>query len=239
MPLSLGPDESESLQMLLANIRGQIGFRACRCDVCNRLAHALVRRGCQKGVDVALMRPAAYDSHARDLSALVDLVRHDCEEVGTSRKQRVEVGHDVVLPDESMGPVELRIEVASHDLALVVDAAGYAAKISRQNTEGCKRVVLPKRAILCCAVGAADEPNNLVLVVNAEGESESSEVLKGGESAIFPRCGVTRRTAAGSRVAYGLASIVDPKCVPVWIATLGRAWAVYIPLLPFSHNTGS
>src|SRR4029077_5921024 len=94
------------------------------------------------------IRPAAHDCHSRDLSAFVDFVSHDCEEVGTSGKQRVEVGHDVVLPDESMGPVELRIEVASHDLALVVDAAGYAAKISRQKAEVCEHAVLPKRAIL-------------------------------------------------------------------------------------------
>jgi hypothetical protein len=156
LPLQSG--ESAPPQNLVANIRGQIGFRACRCDICNRQAHALVCRGCQKSVDVARIRPAAHDRHFRDLSALVDFVSHDCEEVGTSRKQRVEVGHDVVLPDESMGPVELPIEVASHDSALVVDAAGYAAKISRQNTEGCKRVVLPKRAILGCAVGLPTNP---------------------------------------------------------------------------------
>src|SRR5258708_15405690 len=136
--------------MLFASIRGHIGFWACRSDICNRLAHALICRGCQKGVDVACIRPAAHDCHSRDLSAVVDLVSHDWDEVGAGRKQRVEVGHYVVLPDESMGPVELRIEVASHDLALTVDASGYAPKISRQKTEGCNRVrvVLPKRAIL-------------------------------------------------------------------------------------------
>src|SRR5260370_12434396 len=120
MPLLVESAASESLQNLVANIRGQIGFRACRCDICNRLVHALVCRGCQKGVDVARIRSAAHDCHSRDLSAFVDFVSHDCEEVGTSRKQRVEVGHDVVLPDETMGPVKLRIEVASNDLALVV-----------------------------------------------------------------------------------------------------------------------
>src|SRR5215472_7724982 len=116
--------EQESLQVLLANICRQIGFRACRFDICNRPAYALVHRGCQKGVDFALMRPAAYDRHSRDLSAFVDLVSHGCAEVDTVRKQRVEVGHDVVLPDESMGPVECGVPVASHDLALVVDASG-------------------------------------------------------------------------------------------------------------------
>src|ERR1700740_1114980 len=127
--LALQSGESAAPQNLVANIRRQIGCRAGRGALCNRLAHALVCRGCQKGVDVARIRPAAHDCHSRDLSAFVDFVRHDCEEVGTSRKQSVEVGHDVVLPDESMRPIELRIEVASHDLALVVDAAGYAAKI--------------------------------------------------------------------------------------------------------------
>ena len=222
--------------MLFASICGQIGFRACRCDVCNRPAYALVYRGCQKSVDVARIRPTDYDCHSRDLSAVVDFVSHDWVEVGTSRKQRLEVGHDVVLPDESMGPVKLRIEVASHDLALVVDAAGYAAKISWQKTEGCNRVrvVLPKRAILGCVVSTADEPNNLALVVNAEGLSESSEVLKHGESAIFPRCGVKRRTAASFRLAYDLATIVDPKCVPVRIGTRRKSLGFIYPMVcPF------
>src|ERR1700720_1374507 len=99
--LSAESARSESRQELFANIRGQIGFRACGCIICNRPAYALVYRGCDKGVDVAHIRPALHDCHARDLSAFVDLVRHDCQEVGTMRKQRVEVGHDVVLPDES------------------------------------------------------------------------------------------------------------------------------------------
>src|ERR1700693_4000214 len=124
-PLSTKVDESESLQMLFANIRGQTGFRACRCDICNRPAHALPCRGCQKGVDVALIRPAEYDCHARDLSALVDLVSHDGEEVGTGRKQRVKVGHHVVVPDEGMGPVEGGVPVASHHSAPGVGAAGF------------------------------------------------------------------------------------------------------------------
>src|SRR6266567_2401406 len=88
-PLSLESAESESLQKLFANIRGQIGFRVCTCDLCNRRAYACVYRGCQKGVDVARIRPAEHRCHARDLSALVDLVSHGCEEVGTCRKQRV------------------------------------------------------------------------------------------------------------------------------------------------------
>src|SRR4029077_6160183 len=216
--LSLESDESASLQKLSANIRGQIGFRACRCDLCNRPAYALPYRGCQKGVDVARIRPAQYDCHARDLPALVDLVSHDCEEVGTGWKQRVQIGHHAVLPDEAVGPVEVGVEVASHHSAPVVDATGQAAKISRQKAEVGEYAVLPKRAKLGCAVSTADYPNNLALVANALGDSASSEVRKREGSAVFPRYGV-KRCGAGSRVAYGLALIVDPKCVPVWIAT--------------------
>src|ERR1700739_1382449 len=153
----LSPEaDYQSRQMLVANIRGHIGFRVCRCDLCNRLAHALVCRGCQKSVDVARIRPTEYDCHARDLSALVDLVSHRCEEVGTGRKQRIKVGHHAVLPEEAMGPVEVGVEVASHHLALVIDAAGQAAKISRQKAEVCEYAVLPKRAILGCVVRTAD-----------------------------------------------------------------------------------
>src|ERR1017187_5444218 len=189
MPLSLESDESESLQMLFANIRGQIGFRACRCDLCNRPAYALPYRGCQKGVDVARMRPAEYDCHARDLSALVDLVSHGCEEVGTGRKQRVKVGHHAVLPDEAMGPVEVGVPGASHHLALAVDAGGYGGKISRQSAEVCDCAVLPKRAILGCAVRTADCPNNLALVDDAGGyggkiSRQSAEVC---DCAVLPK----------------------------------------------------
>src|SRR5229473_5238350 len=157
-PLLLESAESASLKKLFANIRGQSDFRMRTCDLCNRRAYALVNRGCQKGVDVARIRPAEYDCHARDLSALVDLVSHDCEEVGTGRKQRVKVGHHAVLPDEAMGPVEVGVPGASHHLALAVDAGGYGGKISRQSAEVCECVALPKRAILGCAVRTADCP---------------------------------------------------------------------------------
>ena len=171
--------ESESLQKLSADLRGQSDFRQCACDVCHRPVYALVYRRCDKGVDVARIWPALNDCHARDLSAFVDLVRHRGEEVGTARKQRVEVGHNVVLPDESMVPVALRVEVASHDLALVVNAAGYAASISRQKTEVDEHVILPKRGIRDSAVGGADESNNLAQVVIAESLSASLVVSKG------------------------------------------------------------
>src|SRR5262250_1720088 len=84
--LSAESAESESLQKLLANIRGQIGFRVCTCDLCNRRGYACVYRGCQKGVDVARMRPAEHRCHARDLSALVDPVDHGCVQVRTAWK---------------------------------------------------------------------------------------------------------------------------------------------------------
>src|SRR5258708_28620799 len=77
-----------------------------------------------------------------------------------------------------MGLAEVGVEVASHHLAPVVDAAGFTGKISRQKAEVCEYAVLPKRAILGCAVRTADCPNNLALVVNAEGNSASSEVRK-------------------------------------------------------------
>src|SRR5215469_14760329 len=96
---------------------------------------------------LAGMRPSEYRCHARDLSPLVDLVRHGYLEVGTCRKQRVKVGHHVVLPDEGMGPVEVGIPGASHHLAPVVDASGDGGKISRQSFEICECAVLPKRGI--------------------------------------------------------------------------------------------
>src|SRR6266849_676343 len=161
MPLSAESAGSESLKKLFANIRGQSDFRMRTCDLCNRLAYACVYRGCQKGVDLlARMRPAEHQCHARDLPAVVDLVRHDCVQVGTGRKQRVKVGQHAVLPDEAMGPVEVGVEGASHHLALVVDAAGKGAKISRQKAEVCDCAVLPKSGISGCAIRAATLPNN-------------------------------------------------------------------------------
>ena len=117
--LSLESAESESLQKLFTNIRGQSDFRMRTCDVCNRLAYACVYRGCQKGVDLARIRSAEYGCRARDLSALVDRVSHGCVEVGTCRKQRFKVGHHAVLPDEGKGPVEVGVLSAPHHLALV------------------------------------------------------------------------------------------------------------------------
>jgi hypothetical protein len=79
-PLSLESDEYESLQKLFVKIRRQIGFWVCRCDICNRPVDPFVYRGCQKSVDVAGMRPAEHRCHARDFTALVDLVSHACKE---------------------------------------------------------------------------------------------------------------------------------------------------------------
>src|SRR5580692_9666243 len=232
MLLLVAVAEYESRQMLFANIHGRIGLRARRYDIRNRPAHPLVCGCCQKGVEGALIRPADYHCHAPDLSALVDLGSKKCEEVGTRRKQRVEVGHHAVLIDEAMGPVEVGVEVFSHHLALVIDAAGDSAKISRQKGKGCEDAVLPKRAILGCVVSTADRPNNLPPIVNALGDRASSVVRKRGGVAVFPRYGVNYRSGAVSRVAYGLALIVDPKCVPVWIAihrrkSLGLSIAIF------------
>src|SRR5260370_38116737 len=104
--LRLEAADPQSLQKLFVKIRRQIGFRVCRHDVCNRRAYSFVYRGCQKGVDVALMRPAHYDRHARDLSALVDLIAHDGDEVGPGGKHRGKGGEHGVLPDEGMRPSE-------------------------------------------------------------------------------------------------------------------------------------
>src|SRR5216683_7284073 len=71
-PLLLESAESESLQNLFANIRGQSDFRMRTCDVCNRRAYAFVYRGCQKGVGLARMRPPEHRGHSRDLPTLVD-----------------------------------------------------------------------------------------------------------------------------------------------------------------------
>jgi hypothetical protein len=81
-PLLLESAESRSPQKLFANIRRQIGFRVCTCDVCHRRAYACVHRGCKIGVDLARMRPALHRCHARDLSAIVDIASRDYEEVG-------------------------------------------------------------------------------------------------------------------------------------------------------------
>jgi hypothetical protein len=214
--------ESESLQKLFPNIRGQIGFRVCRCDIRNRLVYSFVYGGCQKGVGLTHLRPAEYRRHSHDLSALVDLVSHGWVQVGTCRKQRVKAGHHAVLPDEGIRPVEGGVQGASYHLALVVDAAGYGGKISRQSLEVCECAVPPKRGVEGCAVSAGDFPNNLALVVNAESETTSSEVSKGQGSAVFfPQYGV-KRCGAGSRVAYGLTLIVDGVRFPIWIATHRR-----------------
>src|SRR5205814_6105537 len=115
--------QSESLQKLIA-ICGHIGFRTSLYDVCNGLAYACVYRGCQKGMGFARMRPAEHRPHSHDLSALVDLVSHGWQEVGSCGKQRIKAGHHAVLPDECMRPVEARVQGASHHLAVVVDAGG-------------------------------------------------------------------------------------------------------------------
>src|SRR5260370_8171488 len=89
-----------------------------------------------------------------------------------------------------MVSVALRVEVASHDLAPIVDAAGYAAKISRQKTEVDEHVILPKRGIRDSAVGGADESNNLAPVVISESLSANFVVRKRAYIVVVPHNGV-------------------------------------------------
>src|SRR5271167_3970522 len=96
--------------------------------------------------------------------------------------------------------------------------------ISRQNAEVCECAVrLPESGYVGCVISAADFPSNLAPVVNDVGDvgTCTSEVLKHEGSVVFPHHGV-RRCDAASRVAYGLALIVDAERDPVWIATHRR-----------------
>jgi len=101
--IPLSGQAEESRQKLFANIRGQIGFRACRCDIRHRDVYASLYGGQKNGVDRALTRSAHDLCHTRDLSALVDIAGRDDEEVGIPGNQLVQVGHHIVLPDEAMG----------------------------------------------------------------------------------------------------------------------------------------
>ena len=101
-----------------------------------------------------------------------------------------------------------------------------AGGIPRQNAEVCDcavRAVLPNRGVEGCAVSTADLPGDLALVANGVAEigTCTSEILKHEGSVVFPHYGV-RRCGAGSRVAYGLASIVNPECDTVWIVSHQR-----------------
>src|SRR5271163_4406272 len=108
-----------------------------------------------------------------------------------------------------MGPLELRVQGASHHQTLVVDGFAQGENISRQGFEDGECLVLPKSGIEECAV--TDCPNNLALVVNAVGliGSQKTEVRKRDGTAIFPQHGVIGCAAAASGVAYGIALTID------------------------------
>ena len=82
-PLTLESAGPEPLQRVVASIRGQNnGLRVCACEICHRLSYASVHGGQKIGVDVALMGPGLHRSHARDLSAIIDIASRDYEQVG-------------------------------------------------------------------------------------------------------------------------------------------------------------
>src|SRR5580700_36397 len=81
-PLTLESPESESLQRVVASIRGQNGMRVCTCEICHRSAYASLCGRQKIGMNVARMRPAQHRSHTRDLSALIDIASRDYEQVG-------------------------------------------------------------------------------------------------------------------------------------------------------------
>ena len=119
-----------------------------------------------------------------------------------------------------MGPAR-GVEGASHHLGPVVDAGGKGGRISRQNRDACDSAVLPNRCNDGCA--ARDIPDNLGVVINGVGGiSTLSEVFKRDGSVVFPQYCVNRYVVAGSRGAYGLASIVDALYKAVLVANQRR-----------------
>src|SRR5580704_10127843 len=72
-PLTLESAGSQSLQRVVASVRGQNGLRVCTCEICHRGAYASVCGGQKIGVDVPLMGPALHRCHPRDLSQLIDI----------------------------------------------------------------------------------------------------------------------------------------------------------------------
>ena len=101
---------------------------------------------------------------------------------------------------------------------LLMLVAKEAASPGRR-TPRLRTVLFSQIAAKGCAVRVDGLANNLVVAVNGVGYgARSSEVRKRGGSAVFPHYGVIR-CGAGSRVAYGLAVIVDAECDPVWIVT--------------------
>src|SRR5580700_5182143 len=158
-PLTLESAGSESLQRVVASIRGQNGMRVCTCEICHRGADASVYGGQKIGVNVARIGPGLHRCHTRDLSAVIDIAGRDDEEVGIGGNQRVQVGRHAVLPNEAVGPAERGVKVVSHNLAAVVDAGGEGGKISRQNVDfgDCAAcAVLPNPGIEGRAVSSAD-----------------------------------------------------------------------------------
>ena len=170
------------------------------------------------------MGPSDHCSHTGDLSAVIDIAGRDDGEVRILGNQHVQVGHYTVLPNEAVGPIVAGVNVVSHHLAPVVDAGSEGGSISRQKAEDGERAVrLPKRGYEGAAISAADFPDSLPPVVNGEGEigSGTSKILKHGDRIVSPDHGVARKEAV-SRVAYGLAAIVDAVCETIWIGTYQR-----------------
>src|SRR6267378_4481589 len=131
------------------------------------------------------MRPAEHRGHARDLSALIDLVSHSCVEVGTRRKQRVQVGHLAVLIDEAVDPVEAGVQRASHHLALVVNALGGSAKSEVLKLNG--SVVFPRYGVN--RTGAVSRAAyGVALIVDRECDPVWIAIhrRKSSDSALFP-----------------------------------------------------
>jgi hypothetical protein len=85
-------------------------------------ATACLRIGSCGGVEISWVTEKEVPVTQLRKKRFVDLDRHDCEEVGAGRQQRIKVGHHVFLPDEGIEPAALRVLSASHRMAFIVDA---------------------------------------------------------------------------------------------------------------------
>ncbi len=188
------------------------------------------------------------DRHKRRIRAVtgVGCVTHDHPEVidflanlqiqrGVRWNEGVEVCHHAVLPDESAGIAETRTVRHAYDLALIVDAQGFADSVSRKRPEILDATALgPQermeiRVLPIVIAGQVGEADDLALIVDSHRSvpRHASQVSQVNDVAVLPEQGVlgtqiTNRILANTRNADDLAPVIDRRSSSVGVAAIIR-----------------
>src|SRR5205823_14171628 len=132
-------------------------------------------------------------SPTRDLTEIVDVLRRREHIAVTGLNERIEVGHDVVLPEKRAAAAG-RVARNAYDLAPLIDAMRFAVHVSGKRAEILDPITSrPQERVQLGIVGIVarltGKPNHIPVLIDGHRRvpSDASEVADIGDRTVLPQ----------------------------------------------------